>query len=40
MQEHMSTFNGKTVKHQYPMTYVGRLFQGSQLNLPALTKEA
>ena len=31
---------GKTVTTHHPVTYVSGLFRGSQLNLPALTKEA
>ena len=39
-QEYTSIINVKTIKHPYPITYISRLFQGSQLNWAALTKEA
>ena len=39
MQYHTSIINGKTLKHQHPITYVSGLFQGSQLNWAILTKE-
>ena len=32
-------FNGKTMKHQHPITFISRLSQASQLNWTALTKE-
>ena len=39
-QEHASIINGKTIKHKHPITYISRLFQGSQMNWATLTKEA
>ena len=38
--EHTTVIDCKTVTHQYPITYVSGLFQGSQLNWAPLTKEA
>ena len=39
-QSHMSTVDGKEITMDYPGSYVSHLFQGSQLNWAALTKEA
>ena len=39
-QAHTSTVEGKTVTTDHPVAYVSGLFRGSQLNWPALTKEA
>ena len=39
-QGHASIVNGKTIKHQIPITYFNSLFQGSQLDCTALSKEA
>ena len=38
-QEHITTVDGKMLKHLHPIAYVSGLFQGSQLNGSALTKE-
>ena len=39
-QSHMSTMDGKEITMDHPVSYVSGLFQGSQLNWAALTKEA
>ena len=39
-QRHTSTVNGKEITMDHPLSYVSGLFQGSQLNWAALTKEA
>ena len=39
-REHTTVIDGITLVHQYPITYISILFQGSQLNWDALTKEA
>ena len=39
-QECATIIDGKTSGHQHPITYVRCLFQGSQVNWTALTKEA
>ena len=39
-QEHATVINGETSGHQHPIIYDSGLFQGSQLNLAALTKLA
>ena len=39
-QRHTSTVNGKEITIDHPVSYVSGLFQGSQLNWAALTKEA
>ena len=39
-QNHTSTVDGKTITMDHPVSYVSRLFCGSQLNWAALTKEA
>ena len=39
-QTHTSTVNGKEITMDHPVSYVSGLFQGSQLNWAALTKEA
>ena len=38
--EHTTVIDDKMIMHQHPITYVSGLFQGSQLNWTALTKEA
>ena len=38
-QEHATDIDGKTLLHQHPIAPVCGLFQGSQFNLAALTKE-
>ena len=40
IQEHASVIDGNTIKLQLHITYVSGLFQGSQLNWAALSKEA
>ena len=39
-QTHNTNIEGKTVTTDHPISYVSRLFRGSQLNWAALTKEA
>ena len=39
-QPYTEETEGKAVTTHHPVTYVGRLFRGSQLNWAALTKEA
>ena len=39
-QRHTSTVNGKEITMDHPVSYVSGLFQGSQLNWAAFTKEA
>ena len=38
--KHGTVTDGKTLSHQHPITYVSGLFQGSEFNWSALTKEA
>ena len=39
VKEYKSIIDSKIKKLQHPITYVNRVFQGSQLNWAALTKE-
>ena len=39
-QKHTSIVNGKEITMDHPVSYVSRLFHGSQINWAALTKEA
>ena len=39
MQEHTSVLNGKKTTTKHPVVYISGLFQGSQLNWVAMTKE-
>ena len=39
-QEHTTAIDSKTLVHQYPITYVNDVFQVSQLDWAAVTKEA
>ena len=39
-QEHAIVFDGKTSRHEHHITYVSGLFNDSQFNWAALTKEA
>ena len=39
-QEHTTRVDGKEITTKHPVTYVGGLFHGSQLNWAAMKKEA
>ena len=39
-QPHTTVIDGKSTTTDHPVTFVSRLFRGSQLNWAALTKEA